>query len=240
MLKKHPAFCKHVSTFVCVSDAITQRLPKSWRDRAVTIPSAVIDRWYRTHQLARPKMRTLLHIPKDRPTVIWTGRINDPYKRADLLAQLVTDFPNCTFIIAAITTSETSTAIEMQLEEAPNTIVLRDFSPSELIPIYAAADIGLSTSDMEGLSISSLEMLASSLPLLLTAADGALELVDDGINGFVVPCGDYPKLADALRHLLSLSVTQRMTMGNASSVKAATTFAFSTYIAAYCALYERT
>lgn len=67
------------------------------------------------------------------------------------------------------------------------------------------ADLGvLCPNRNEGLSNSVLEMMAASLPCVVTDCGGNSELVKDGVNGRVVPVGDSVALASAIRELLSL------------------------------------
>jgi glycosyltransferase involved in cell wall biosynthesis len=45
------------------------------------------------------------------------------------------------------------------------------------------------------------EAMASGVPVIVTAYTGASEVVDDGVNGYVVPPGDSGAIADRLDHL---------------------------------------
>jgi glycosyltransferase involved in cell wall biosynthesis len=58
-------------------------------------------------------------------------------------------------------------------------------------------------SDSEGLSNAALEGLAAGVPMICTAVGGNLELIKDGVNGFLVPCRDETSVANALEALRS-------------------------------------
>ena len=62
----------------------------------------------------------------------------------------------------------------------------------------------LMTSDFEGFPNALIEALASGIPVVTTdfSPGVARELVQEGVNGFVVPPGDAMALADAAKHLL--------------------------------------
>ncbi len=63
-------------------------------------------------------------------------------------------------------------------------------------------DIGVISSDSEGFCNSILEYMASGLPVVATSVGGNAELVQDGVNGFLVPAGDHRALAEKLCILL--------------------------------------
>ena len=68
---------------------------------------------------------------------------------------------------------------------------------------YRDATIYLSTSVREGLSIAAAEACASGLPMVLSDVSGSDVLVQDGVNGFVVPSGRPDAAARALACVLS-------------------------------------
>ena len=70
-------------------------------------------------------------------------------------------------------------------------------------PYLAASDVFLSTSAWEALPLAVLEAMSCSLPVLATSVGGVPEAVEDGVGGRLVPPGDAPALASALRELLA-------------------------------------
>ena len=65
------------------------------------------------------------------------------------------------------------------------------------------ADIFLTTSDYEGISNSLLEAMAIGMPVVATdcSPGGARMLIQDGINGLLVPCGNVEVIANALERM---------------------------------------
>jgi glycosyltransferase involved in cell wall biosynthesis len=53
--------------------------------------------------------------------------------------------------------------------------------------------------DTEGLGVVLLEAMVNGKPVIASAAGGIVDIVRDGRNGFLVPPGDAPALADAVR-----------------------------------------
>jgi len=56
--------------------------------------------------------------------------------------------------------------------------------------------------DIDGIPVSLMEAMAMEIPVISTTVSGIPELVDDGVNGFLVPEKNCPALADALKRLI--------------------------------------
>ena len=65
-----------------------------------------------------------------------------------------------------------------------------------------------STPEPFGLTI--IEALATSRPVVATAAGGVLDIIEDGVNGLLVPCRNGSAMARAIRYLLAHPVQARM------------------------------
>ena len=59
------------------------------------------------------------------------------------------------------------------------------------------------SSDYEGMSNSMIEAICVGLPIVTTDVSGVKELVENGKNGVVVPCGDVDKLGKTFSELMS-------------------------------------
>ena len=68
--------------------------------------------------------------------------------------------------------------------------------------VYRAADIFAISSSEEGLCSSILDAMNFQLPFVATNAGGIPELVQDGVNGFIVPVNDYLSFAERLCALI--------------------------------------
>lgn len=90
-----------------------------------------------------------------------------------------------------------------------------DFSPDEIMGYYCAADILLfpSEGDIWGLVVN--EALSLGLPVVCTNVIGAAELVENGVNGFVVPPRAPKELAKVVAKIAS-DHELRERMGNAA------------------------
>jgi len=91
--------------------------------------------------------------------------------------------------------------------------------PEKLVSIYHSADICVVPSVWpEPFGIVALEAMASGLPLIATKIGGLGEILDHGVEGFLVPPGDSESLADRLYQLIS-SPKLREKMGEAGRYK---------------------
>jgi glycosyltransferase involved in cell wall biosynthesis len=72
----------------------------------------------------------------------------------------------------------------------------------EIIPYYSAADFSVLPSLMEATSISGLEAMATSLPLIGTRVGGIPDLIEEGNNGFLCDPADDEDLAKKINSLL--------------------------------------
>jgi len=84
--------------------------------------------------------------------------------------------------------------------------------------ILSVSDIVVLVSRREGLPRALLEGMAAGKPLVATDVRGNRDLVENGVNGFLVPLGDTGALAQALGQLIE-SKELRKKMGEASRRK---------------------
>lgn len=71
----------------------------------------------------------------------------------------------------------------------------------ELKDFWRTQDICVNMADFEGRCISKLEGMANGAVPVITATAGTWEDVTDGVNGYIVPVGDYVMAADRIEYL---------------------------------------
>lgn len=89
---------------------------------------------------------------------------------------------------------------------------------SDVADLLGSADIYLSCSDWEGMSLTAIEAMGSSLPIVATATEGMTHLVN-AENGRLAPVGDVEALADALSALAD-DPARRAALGAAGAARA--------------------
>jgi phosphatidylinositol alpha 1,6-mannosyltransferase len=116
-------------------------------------------------------------------------------KRVDLLAA-VAGLPGVRLAVTG------GGPMEDDLRRAlPSAVFLGERHGEDLARIYASLDVFVHTGPFETFGQTIQEAAASGLPVIAPAAGGPLDLVDEGVTGFLVPPGDSGALAAALSRL---------------------------------------
>jgi len=102
--------------------------------------------------------------------------------------------------------------------------------------VLRAAHIACLPSYREGLPKTLLEAAACGLPIVTTDAPGCREMVEDGVNGLLVPVRDVAGLEAALRRLI-LDPDLRRRMGEQSRARAEAEFGLERVIEQTLAVY---
>ncbi len=80
-------------------------------------------------------------------------------------------------------------------------------------PYLLSSDIYILNSFSEGFSNSLLEAMYSTTPSLSTAVGAAPEIIEDGVNGFLVPSDDEDALYEKLKDILAMTEEKRKQIG---------------------------
>jgi glycosyltransferase involved in cell wall biosynthesis len=154
---------------------------------------------------ARSAGRALLHLADDVPVVGTVGNFTAKKDQAGLLdavALLVADHPRLRLVMVG------SGPLESALRKRADALGIaghvvwagsRDDVP-ELLPAF---DVFVLSSRHEGLSIALIEALSAGLPCVATDVGGIPEVVEDGVDGMLVPPGRPADLAAAVHLVLT-------------------------------------
>lgn len=107
--------------------------------------------------------------------------------------------------------------------------------------LLAQAGIFVLCSRYEGLPLSIIEAMCAGLPIIASDVGGVRELVEDGVNGFLVPAGNQTALSKSLDRLQS-DTALRARMGQASRERYLASFTDKKMAAAvrqrYCSMLD--
>lgn len=94
--------------------------------------------------------------------------------------------------------------------------VKRDDMPA----IYLAHDIFVFPSLVEGMPLTLLEAMATGMPVVTTSSSGMADVVQDGVNGLLVPAANAESLAAAIQELCeSVELRKRLGLEAQSSMR---------------------
>ena len=151
-----------------------------------------------------PELRAAL-LSKGRPggTVLagYVGRLATE-KRVELLAR-ITALPGVRLVIVGAGPTEASLRQQM-----PDAVFLGERRGDELAAIYASFDVFVHSGPYETFGQTLQEAAASGLPVVAPAAGGPLDLVEDGVTGYLVPPGDSDAFAAAVARLAADPATR--------------------------------
>ncbi|MFZ3216176.1 MAG: glycosyltransferase family 4 protein [Candidatus Acidiferrales bacterium] len=177
--------------------------PEKVRKLPWPLNSAVLEMAAEPHNLPLPQ-----NFPPG-PVILTVGRwvSSERYKGADdlirALAQLRAAFPRLT-LVAVGSGDDLPRLRQLAADHNVSASVhfLSGLSPRELAACYARADVFALPSAGEGFGLVFLEAMAFAKPIVAAAAGGSTDLVQDGVNGILVPPRDPAALAQALARLL--------------------------------------
>lgn len=106
-------------------------------------------------------------------------------------------------------------------------------------PFYALADVFVCPSRHEPLGNVILEAWNYGLPVVSTATDGAVELIEEGSTGLLCPCAEPVALAERIGEMLGATEAERSGLGGAGRRVLQARFGKEAIVREYLDLYGR-
>ncbi len=176
-------------------DIVDYLVREGWpAGRACYLPNFVSGR------TAPPFSRQALRTPADAPLLLALGRLH-ANKAFDVLLDALAELPGAYLWLLG------DGPLAAGLRARRDRLGLRDRVrfvgwQADPAPYYAAADLIVCPSRVEPLGNVVVEAWAQSRPIVAAAARGPAFLIDDGVNGLLVPPDDAPALAAAIGRVL--------------------------------------
>lgn len=160
-------------------------------------------------------------------TVGMLGEIN-PLKGQETFVRaariLAERFPATQFLIAGADASRDGTHLRRltgvirQFDLSSRVQLLGRLEHERVAPYLASLDVFVSASHSESFGLSIVEACASGVPAVVaTATAGASEIIENDVNGKLVPIGDATSMAEAIGRLLSDGDERRKLASRAQS-----------------------
>lgn len=179
---------------------------------------------YANDTVRESKLREELGISIGDIVITSTGRITKD-KGFDILWETIKrfkDFENVKFVIAGDGAYREQWLTEIEQEGLQDRVFLLGYR-KDIDNILSGSDIFVICTKHETLCISLLEAAAKALPLVASDVGGIPEIIDDGVNGYLVPVGDVCGFQSALSKLINEGAL-RKTMGEKAKKKTETVF----------------
>jgi glycosyltransferase involved in cell wall biosynthesis len=214
---------RQVDCFIAASEAIRQILLHDGveADRAVTVHEGIDVE----HVVAADPVNVheTFWLPHQAPVVGNVAALV-PHKGQRYLIEaahlVVQEIPDARFVILG--EGELREQLERQVHDhhLEKHVLLPGFR-TDVLGCIKGFDLFAMSSVTEGLGTSLLDAMACSRPIVATTAGGIPEIVEDGVNGLLVPPRDARALADAIvRALRDASLRQRFGTAGLARVKA--------------------
>ena len=161
----------------------------------------------------KAKARRELGIGPEDKVAVFVGRL-DHLKGVDVLlaawSRVVGRVQDARLLIVGGGPLEASLRGEAQRSSPASSVVFTGHR-EDVLTLLWAADLAVMASRHEGLPLAVLEAMATDIPVVATRVGGLPEIIQDGVNGALVPSEDPVALADTLVQLLT-NDSQRQTL----------------------------
>ena len=183
--------------------------------KVVYIPGVGIDvSRFRGNGAQGAALRRELGIPEDAAVLLSVGDLNkNKNHRAVLEALARMENRNLHYVVCGrgpLKEELEAFAREKGLADRVRFMGYRDDIPA----FYAMADVFVFPSFREGLSVSVMEAMASGLPIVCSRIRGNTDMVEDGVNGYLMEPGNPDSIAGALRRLENREKREEISRNN--------------------------
>lgn len=206
------------------------------REKVVMIPNGVDLERFRPG--ARASARTHMGVASDAFVVACVGRLHPQKGHSYLFEAIAAARPLIPGLICLIAgEGPLRGALEAEVQHQGLETVCRFLGVQDPIqPLYDAADVTALPSLYEGMPNVVLEAMAMGCPVIATAVEGSVDLVEPGVTGLLVPPADAPALGRALLELAS-DAERRRAMGDAARAAAERSHGIDQMVTALESLY---
>lgn len=173
----------------------------------------------------RAAARRALGLEVHRPVIGWAGRLNpqkaplDFVRAAELVARSV---PNVQFYMAGEGPLAGDVLALADRVGLGKQLIVGGWQ-NDVAAMFSAFDIYCATSRWEGLPLTLLEAMTAQRAVVATAVDGVIEVIRDGVEGYLVDVADHRSMARRIEPLL-LDEARRAELGRAAKARVAACF----------------
>jgi len=167
-------------------------------------------------QLCRNEIRTQININKNDRVILFVS-MNFDIRGLDRLIQgmarlkVTRALDDVKLLVAGKGNTKKYSSLARDLGIMKNVVFTGMADRERLDKIYLASDMFSILSEFDPFSMTTLEAMAASLPVMISGNVGAKDLIKEGINGFVIhDVADADEVADRINRMLDDSIRQGM------------------------------
>ena len=170
----------------------------------------------------KKELREKIDLSSDDFVILCIGELNKNKNQEQLIraaANLVDKIPNLKILLAGNGPNEQNLLNLIDDLKLNNTVILLGYR-TDLENIIPTVDLIASFSKREGLGLNIIEGMLCGKPILATHNRGHNELIEEDINGFLVPVGDCLKTSEKILEIYSDSEkTQKFSFNSQTMAK---------------------
>ncbi|MDJ1008308.1 MAG: glycosyltransferase family 4 protein [Paracoccaceae bacterium] len=239
------ALLRRADLFVSLSRQISEEFRAGGvpEEKIRLIPNSVdVDRFASADAGERLALRTALGLPADAVIVVFTGRLlrsKGVLELTEAFAALTPDFPKAHLVIVgsgAGLMHNVEDDLARAVERAGlGASVTRTGFVTNVADYLRAADIFAFPTMEEAFGISLIEAMATGLASVAAEVGGIPDIVEDGVDGLLIPPADAVAIETALRRLLG-EPALRARLGAAAAATVRARYTTPSVVARYAAL----
>lgn len=206
--------------------------------KVVLIPNGFDLARFRPSHAARQRIRAELGLRPEDVVVASVGRlywVKNHKMLIEVFANLAGRWPALRLVIAGEGNEEEALRRQVSERSLEGRVILTGNRP-DIPDFLSAVDVYAHPSHAEAFCLAIAEAVAMGRPVVTTDVGGAADVVEDGVNGYVVPPGDAARFQEALTRLLQSPDGWRA-MGDAGR-RRIESYAIERVIRKYESLYE--
>ena len=171
----------------------------------------------------KAQKRSELGMDDDAYVLVSVGELNENKNHAAVIRAVSgLDAPDIRYLICGAGALNSSLQTLARTLGAQNKIILPGYR-QDVGAILQIADVFVHPSYHEGLPVALLEAMAAGLPVVCSRIRGVVDLIDDGVNGYLCAPDDPDGFAAALERLQDKSIRDRMGRLNQKRVRSFST-----------------
>ncbi len=134
----------------------------------------------------------------------------------DMLKTLITEYPNVKLMLVGPDHYDGEVQKKAQEMGLSDNVVFTGWR-SDVPDLIAASDFAVPASKREGLGLNIIESMAGGIPVVAYDNRGHRDIIENGVNGYIVDNGDYEKMASIISMLIKNPEHKEEIVSNAYS-----------------------